>query len=258
MDPNLIEELDARYPPKKSATIDPETRVEMGRIRATQLLKAIGRWDRNRLRDFLELGCGNGAVCSALQTIGRNATGIDLRTEEFDEAIIRRGVSLRKMDVARLEFRENSFDYVFSFDGLEHYAEPELTLDEASRVLRPYGFLYCQFGPLYNSAKGLHSSRKFAVPYGHHLFPEDVIQKFCRNKGRGPVEFTDVNRWSLRKFRDLWSQKADRFDRIFYWEEHFVKNVDLIEKHATCFRSKVNDFAELTVSYIHGLFRKKK
>ena len=39
------------------------------------------------------------------------------------------------MDAAKLQFKDESFDFVFSYDTFEHFAKPELVLQEAMEKL---------------------------------------------------------------------------------------------------------------------------
>lgn len=66
---------------------------------------------------------------------GYKAEGIDL--------LPRRGIRL--MDMHRLRYPNDSFDLVFASHCFEHALEPARALAEATRVLKPRGYLYAAF-----------------------------------------------------------------------------------------------------------------
>jgi SAM-dependent methyltransferase len=256
LDANLLDELDRLYPPETGARKDDESRSNAGREKAERLLSAI-RGNDAGLHDFLELGCGDGTVCETLAREGRRATGIDIDGDAFSNRARASSASFMKMDVAALEFRDASFDCIFSFGSFEHFADPASALAEAIRVLRPGGLLYLWLGPIYNSPRGLHSRKRLAIPYRQHLFPIDVLQRFVNSRNRARIEDGDVNKWSLAQYQRLWHLHASRLVKLDYREIATYKHVDLIEKYPTCFRSKVDSFEELVVAVIVALLRKQ-
>lgn len=55
---------------------------------------------------------------------------IDIRSSGFDERAIRRDVKLVQMDGHHLQFDDNTFDVVFSFDTFEHIKKLEVAMQE--------------------------------------------------------------------------------------------------------------------------------
>ena len=98
-------------------------------------------------KSVLEIGCGDGYGSACLAEAARKVTGID-----YEEAVIYqaqnkyRGANLEfaRMDAANLQFADNSFDIVCSFQVIEHIPEDRLAryLSEARRVLKDDGKFY--------------------------------------------------------------------------------------------------------------------
>jgi SAM-dependent methyltransferase len=95
--------------------------------------------------DFLDIGCADGPLRRRLagrcRYVGLDypPTGHELygaRPEVFGDA-------------ARLPFRASTFDAVALLDVLEHLAEPQASLREIARVLRPGGVLYINVPCMY-------------------------------------------------------------------------------------------------------------
>lgn len=103
-------------------------------------------WDRPGGK-VLDLGCGTGVVALALARRGFDVVGVDHSPEML--ALARQklaGAGLRAEletgDVRSLRFGDGEFDCVTIQGLLHHLEELDPCLREATRVLRPGGFLY--------------------------------------------------------------------------------------------------------------------
>jgi SAM-dependent methyltransferase len=112
------------------------------RARVRLILWAFERYAAT-CRSFLEVGCGNGLVLSAIsrthpQTI---VWGSEPHVEGLQFARTRLKPSqLLQMDARSIPFAEE-FDAVGMFDVIEHIEEDEMVLAQASRALNPGGLL---------------------------------------------------------------------------------------------------------------------
>ncbi len=95
-------------------------------------------------RDVLEIGVGNGGHAQLLAERARSFNGIDL-TEYAVESTSKRmqcfgiDANVHQMDAERLEFPDESFDFVWSWGVVHHSANTRQIMSEISRVLRPGG-----------------------------------------------------------------------------------------------------------------------
>src|SRR3990167_5258749 len=116
-------------------------------------------------KSVLEIGCGDGYGSACLAEAARKVTGVD-----YEEAVIYqaqnkyRGANLEfaRMDAANLQFADNSFDIVCSFQVIEHIPEDALPryLSEIKRVLKDEGTFYLSTLNLEHSMKSPHTYQK--------------------------------------------------------------------------------------------------
>ncbi len=91
-------------------------------------------------RDVLELGCGGGQWSVALEPLGVRVVGLDLSRAQLAHARRASGtLPLLVADAEVLPFAGASFDVVFCDHGAMSFCDPERTLPEVARVIRPGG-----------------------------------------------------------------------------------------------------------------------
>lgn len=227
-----------------------------GRERASTMLQLVKRDPRPPQR-FLDLGMWDGMTCQALQEQGKTAVGVDIRVEGLDERARAGGAAFAGMDAARLGFPDESFDFVFSFNSFEHFPDPEAVLREVIRVLRPGGYLYLDFGPVWLSPKGAHQFQTISVPYVECFFTKELLTAYAEANHIKLMGYFWMNEWPLSRYRRLWDQYAGQLERVVYYEIYNADHVDLIERYPTCFKHKTREFDDLIISNIEALFRKR-
>jgi SAM-dependent methyltransferase len=119
-------------------------------------------YSRHRLDDWLEnllpprgeglrlldLGCGTGHHLARYAARGFDVVGLDGSMEMLRHALrILPGAALRRAGVDALPFRDETFDVVLSIEVLRYLPDPQPSLEEAARVLRPGGLLVATAAP---------------------------------------------------------------------------------------------------------------
>jgi SAM-dependent methyltransferase len=112
----------------------------------------------------LDIGTGRGDVLVAAREAGWEVDAIDLSHSFADYAERRSGVKVRREPIEHCGFPEGSFDAVILAAVLEHLYNPDATVREIARVLRPDGAffvdvpneagLYFRLGNLYERLRG--------------------------------------------------------------------------------------------------------
>ncbi len=92
-------------------------------------------------KDVLEIGVGNGSHAQLLAKYSKKFTGIDIT----DYAVKSTGKRFEifslpgqiiKMDAEKLDFKDNSFDFIWSWGVIHHSSNTEKIIEEIQRVLR--------------------------------------------------------------------------------------------------------------------------
>jgi ubiquinone/menaquinone biosynthesis C-methylase UbiE len=253
LDIDELESLQRKYPMLPEYGYDAQSIEDRGIARAAQILALPGV---RAATSFLELGCWDGMVSCILCRKGKIATAIDNRDEGFDERASREGVRFVKMDADNMQFEDEGFDFVFSYDAFEHFAQPERVLREAIRVVREGGYIYLNFGPLYCSPFGEHAYRSITVPYCQFLFPKNVINEFTQKNGLEAIAFDYVNGLFVEQYNDLWKRYSRVLQTVRYLEHIDLTHLNLIRAYPSCFKSKSECFENFIVGSIEVLFQK--
>lgn len=127
---------------------------------------------------ILDWGCGLGQVSALLLQAGLDVSSFDYRGEGSPDDVValplfpqvRAHVS---SDPRALPYADASFDAVLSCGVLEHVLDPEASLDELARVLRPGGTLYVYKLP--NRFSYLEKVAKRIGLYYHGAEPHELL-----------------------------------------------------------------------------------
>ena len=91
-----------------------------------------------KIENLLVVGCGAGIEAAILaQRLKAKVIGIDIE-DNFDKTA-RKFAALETGDAENLLFKDNTFDFVFSYHALEHIPNPQKALKEMHRVLKKGG-----------------------------------------------------------------------------------------------------------------------
>ena len=93
---------------------------------------------------ILEIGSGMGHLLQYLSFKGYKIIGTEINDSYINYARKQYNLKIQKMDGDKINFPDNYFDIVLSFDVLEHIPDPGKHLDEVNRVLKPDGYYLFQ------------------------------------------------------------------------------------------------------------------
>lgn len=154
------------YSKKKSGTKEYYDEVERQRF-TTQypFLLKDSEFNKHSGQKVLEVGCGVGTDSLMFAKGGADVFGVDLTSTAIETCKKRftlygRKGWFKRMDAENLEFKDDTFDLVYSFGVLHHTPNMAKSIEEVRRVLKPghsaiimlyaRGWMYYVFFPLYH------------------------------------------------------------------------------------------------------------
>ncbi len=142
-------------------------------------------------------------------------------------------------DAADMPLRDESVDIVFSSSAFEHLRDLHGSMREMTRVLRPGGVLYSDFGPIWSGSDGHHlrgpareALKRAGVwplaPWSHLLKTRGEMKAFLRENLEDEHEVRLVERWLYRR-ESLNRVFFEDYVHAFYNSGLRVLRVDLKE-----------------------------
>lgn len=110
------------------------------------ILKLFPKVQRGERFRVLDVGCGRGALGSAIKVLGYECWGIEKHPEAVQKALERLDrvieADLTEVDSISSQIPLKSFDYLVFSDVLEHLNAPQVVLKEYLRFLKPGGLVF--------------------------------------------------------------------------------------------------------------------
>lgn len=251
--PNLIGEWKSRFKPVGDYGYDSESVRLRGVDRAGQIIAALGE---RKVSTSLELGCMDAMTSVALVSKGIKTSALDIENK-LDARATQAGITFYSSPAEKIPVSDGTFDLVFSFNSMEHFADPRVVINEVRRVLKPGGYLYVDFDPLYYSPRGLHAYRKINIPYCQVLFKHSDLENYAANNKLNWSELPYVNKYSADSFREIFGEMKKDFSFIDYSEGKDLTALQLISRYPSSFKASGLPFNNFVVSRIKFLALKK-
>lgn len=182
-----------------------------------QRLNWLQEYCSHSIRNYLDIGCGEGYTLLEALKRGWETYGIDISDNRIAEAK-NENITFHKSDIFQADFPTNFFDCIYMDSVLEHVLDPYRHLCEINRILNKGGVLYIGVPNedcLFNSAKrlvyillGKHRVsaylHAFKRPYHIIGFTKDSLFKVLNKSGFDILRFRNFSgEYDYRKFRFL-------------------------------------------------------
>jgi len=253
------EEFDAlqnSFPPYPDYGYDAYSCYRRGVERSLALFNCLPGF-RSPGAAVLEIGCADAMVGAALALYGHTVTLVDLQDRRDNRA---KGLAFLQVDVCEgIPLKESSFDAIYSYNTLEHIADPRKTLRECVRLCKPGGRIYFEFGPLYASAWGLHAYNTLRIPYAQFLFSLHFIEQKLNilginDLGEKRAALQPMNQWRLQQFTQLWQESGCVVESVRQYDE--LGFLDMIRRFPGAFAGRGLTYEDVTRQSLFVLLRK--
>jgi ubiquinone/menaquinone biosynthesis C-methylase UbiE len=184
---------------KKHANTNPIQKMLIGNFYNTfyKMVKPL------RANSILDVGCGEGFTLKKLEEkkIGKMNEGIDYSSDAIKIGKkIYPELNLKKGDVYKLDYKDNSFDLSICTEVLEHLENPTKAVEEIRRVTSKYIVFSVPNEPFFILANLLRG--KYIKSFGNH--PEHInhwtakgFESFLKKQGLVIVKSRHPFAWSL-------------------------------------------------------------
>jgi SAM-dependent methyltransferase len=133
----------------------------------------------------LDVGCATGIFLQGMRQRGWEPQGVELSPSAASYARSRFGLPVVEGELETAAFEPASFDLVTLWDVLEHVPEPDRTLGECARVLKPGGWLVMSL-PNPEAWEARWFGRYWAgwdVPRHFHVFRQAHLRQYLEAAG---------------------------------------------------------------------------
>ncbi len=148
---------------------------------------------------ILDYGCGPGRDCIKFAKAGHNVVGIDLCIEMLEKAKEVRDITkdlsvspvYLKMDIEKLNFKDNYFDAIWSTASLLHLKRSAVqgAVDEMYRVLKPGGLVFVSVKKIIGKSEEKRYDSRYGLTEESGLFKQftyfepSELEDVLRNSG---------------------------------------------------------------------------
>lgn len=205
---------------------------------------------------ILDAGCGEGSVSLYLaQKYDAKFIGLDILDFNIKRAQakakklgIESKISFRVMDYTNLEFKQNTFDRIFTMESFVHVPDYQRTLKNFYRVLKPGGKIV-MFEYTMASEKDLSSSQqKMAniITTGSAMwslpnFTHGKLQKILKDAHFRKIQHADITKQVIPflKYFHRYVYIPYFFIKLFGLQKKFVNLTATVEGYENSLKSKV-------------------
>ncbi|MHC4693825.1 MAG: class I SAM-dependent methyltransferase [Planctomycetota bacterium] len=157
---------------------------------------------------ILEVGCGIGNIVFELTKKGYDITGSDISGEAIAYGHKKYGdIKLEVQPAEELQFENETFDIVLSFDLFEHIAEVDNHIREVFRVLRPGGYYMFQTPNKYSNIifETIQTRTLKWRNYHPSLHSPGQLKRRLSRHGFNTkfVKMNPINEFTIKKFKKL-------------------------------------------------------
>lgn len=170
---------------------------------------------------LLDVGCGGGRFLNRMKKRGWNVEGIDFDVQTTNKVTARYGIKTHVGDLAQCALPASSFDVITMSQTVEHLYDPNATLRESLRILKPGGLLVMttpNVRSIGTSEFGV-SWRGWEAPRHLHLFSVESLQRLMQRAGFEVTEACTYSAGSAVVYRVSRANQQTQTDKLTWLDE---------------------------------------
>jgi len=143
----------------------------------------------------LDVGCGNGYLCSQLKRNINAVSGIDLSKARIDDAKTRYpAIMFLQGSAYDLPYDENSQDLVTAVETIEHLENPVEAVKELRRVSKKYVLITVPYKKMNRDVLCPYCFKKHKLDGHLHVFDQKKLENLCSESGFKKIK---ISRYSV-------------------------------------------------------------
>ncbi|HBR15689.1 MAG TPA: hypothetical protein DD723_09180 [Candidatus Omnitrophica bacterium] len=253
---SFFNELQSKYTLQLEYGYDPYSTMKRAMERVKKLFEDF-EYLRQPGRKILEVGCGDSMTAFLLSAYGHELTLLDREDWRDNRA---KGIRLIEADLCKeLPLEDENFDFIYSYNTLEHLDDPRMALKEIIRVCKKGCQIYIEFDPLYTSPWGLHANRALHMPYPQFLFSEEFFLKKIKEIGHFDIgrkmdTIQPLNKWRVDQYDRLWQECGCQI--VFYKKSWHLQYLKMIKDFPEAFQGRGLTYDDVTTNMLRIALRK--
>ena len=175
-------------------------------------------------KSILELGFGNGLFLECCEKAGMKVAGLEVTDNIYKQTAAKfPHMNLKLYDGFHIPTIDDNFDYVVSFQVLEHVKSMDMFITESARVLKPGGLMYHRF-PNYCSFYEGHYKIMW-LPFLNKVTGR-IYLKLTRQYSD---YYESLNLTKIADIRRLYKQNADSIELLSDGSREFESRFNLAQ-----------------------------
>lgn len=154
------------------------------------------------IRSVLDVGCGDGYLCSILKEKIEAVSGIDISETRIKRAKKRfNGIDFRAGDATALPYKDNSFDLVIDVEVLEHVPNLNKSVKEMTRVSKKFVAFTVPYKEEPTKIICPHCLKEFYLDGHVNYFDNETIKKLAEENDLKILKIKKVNAFPYLKLK---------------------------------------------------------
>jgi 2-polyprenyl-3-methyl-5-hydroxy-6-metoxy-1,4-benzoquinol methylase len=182
-------------------------------------------------KKILEIGCAEGGLLFYLQSLGMDATGVEINKERINIAKEKNpSINILCGDITDPNLTniiQNRYDVIIMREVIEHINEKEIAFTNIDKLINENGYLFISFPPKYSPFAGHQQIAKSilkVIPY-LHLLPENILKPLAKKLNEKSDYVDEI------KLHYSTGMIIDKFEKLF---RH--NNFSIVKKELFIFR----------------------